>query len=255
MEMIREYQRSSASFLSMSGTATANNTPATTSLKIPGVAENNQNQDDEEAASMVLLRPQYVGTAKSDFCEMVKEEERDALLGSSQNMTAAVREATIAKALHLRLNSLEYVHYLQAQHDQHRNVFTPAELTAVGEEGTRLIGLFTVELSNTIDGSGESEGVLACDIELPRPEDVTDRLEESHATTTHLDHHHQDGGVGAATSTSPSEAVSYTHLRAHETPEHLVCRLLLEKKNKNLNMIRIYLKQRSDQERKSYTLY
>src|SRR5678816_3363382 len=27
-----------------------------------------------------------------------------------------------------------------------------------------------------------------------------------------------------------AEAVSYTHLRAHETPEHLVCRLLLEKK-------------------------
>src|SRR5678816_3936828 len=25
--------------------------------------------------------------------------------------------------------------------------------------------------------------------------------------------------------------VSYTHLRAHETPEHLVCRLLLEKNN------------------------
>eukprot|EP00658_Telonema_sp_P-2_P062399 TRINITY_DN51069_c0_g1_i1.p1 TRINITY_DN51069_c0_g1~~TRINITY_DN51069_c0_g1_i1.p1 ORF type:complete len:205 (+),score=48.48 TRINITY_DN51069_c0_g1_i1:234-848(+) len=30
------------------------------------------------------------------------------------------------------------------------------------------------------------------------------------------------------------EAVSYTHLRAHETPEHLVCRLLLEKKKKKL---------------------
>eukprot|EP00658_Telonema_sp_P-2_P006138 TRINITY_DN12333_c0_g1_i3.p3 TRINITY_DN12333_c0_g1~~TRINITY_DN12333_c0_g1_i3.p3 ORF type:complete len:106 (+),score=35.35 TRINITY_DN12333_c0_g1_i3:385-702(+) len=29
--------------------------------------------------------------------------------------------------------------------------------------------------------------------------------------------------------------VSYTHLRAHETPEHLVCRLLLEKKKKNIN--------------------
>src|SRR5678815_2061577 len=31
---------------------------------------------------------------------------------------------------------------------------------------------------------------------------------------------------------TPSIAVpvSYTHLRAHETPEHLVCRLLLEKK-------------------------
>src|SRR5678815_2838416 len=25
------------------------------------------------------------------------------------------------------------------------------------------------------------------------------------------------------------DPVSYTHLRAHETPEHLVCRLLLEK--------------------------
>src|SRR5678815_5924472 len=28
------------------------------------------------------------------------------------------------------------------------------------------------------------------------------------------------------------KSVSYTHLRAHETPEHLVCRLLLEKKKK-----------------------
>ena len=30
--------------------------------------------------------------------------------------------------------------------------------------------------------------------------------------------------------TQGSGTVSYTHLRAHETPEHLVCRLLLEKK-------------------------
>eukprot|EP00658_Telonema_sp_P-2_P024695 TRINITY_DN19930_c0_g1_i1.p1 TRINITY_DN19930_c0_g1~~TRINITY_DN19930_c0_g1_i1.p1 ORF type:complete len:389 (+),score=74.64 TRINITY_DN19930_c0_g1_i1:111-1277(+) len=32
--------------------------------------------------------------------------------------------------------------------------------------------------------------------------------------------------------TDSPTAVSYTHLRAHETPEHLVCRLLLEKKKK-----------------------
>eukprot|EP00658_Telonema_sp_P-2_P029887 TRINITY_DN22665_c0_g1_i1.p1 TRINITY_DN22665_c0_g1~~TRINITY_DN22665_c0_g1_i1.p1 ORF type:complete len:113 (+),score=33.52 TRINITY_DN22665_c0_g1_i1:127-465(+) len=32
-------------------------------------------------------------------------------------------------------------------------------------------------------------------------------------------------------------AVSYTHLRAHETPEHLVCRLLLEKKKKSIKRI------------------
>ena len=31
----------------------------------------------------------------------------------------------------------------------------------------------------------------------------------------------------------PRAAVSYTHLRAHETPEHIVCRLLLEKQNIN----------------------
>ena len=30
-------------------------------------------------------------------------------------------------------------------------------------------------------------------------------------------------------------AVSYTHLRAHETPEHLVCRLLLEKKKETID--------------------
>ena len=32
---------------------------------------------------------------------------------------------------------------------------------------------------------------------------------------------------------APGGAVSYTHLRAHETKANLVCRLLLEKKKKN----------------------
>src|SRR5678816_4300141 len=32
-------------------------------------------------------------------------------------------------------------------------------------------------------------------------------------------------------------SISYTHLRAHETPEHLVCRLLLEKKNNNTKYV------------------
>ena len=32
----------------------------------------------------------------------------------------------------------------------------------------------------------------------------------------------------------PSESVSYTHLRAHETGRNLVCRLLLEKKKKKI---------------------
>eukprot|EP00658_Telonema_sp_P-2_P012949 TRINITY_DN14924_c0_g1_i3.p1 TRINITY_DN14924_c0_g1~~TRINITY_DN14924_c0_g1_i3.p1 ORF type:complete len:415 (+),score=133.19 TRINITY_DN14924_c0_g1_i3:142-1386(+) len=42
--------------------------------------------------------------------------------------------------------------------------------------------------------------------------------------------------VGSALSAEDAyKAVSYTHLRAHETPEHLVCRLLLEKKKKKKN--------------------
>src|SRR5678815_3402744 len=43
-----------------------------------------------------------------------------------------------------------------------------------------------------------------------------------------------DAGLRVYAATMPAlavlVAVSYTHLRAHETPEHLVCRLLLEKK-------------------------
>src|SRR5678815_5053293 len=51
--------------------------------------------------------------------------------------------------------------------------------------------------------------------------------------TAHIDRHHLVAfGIGAfgerRDAASRTEAVSYTHLRAHETPEHLVCRLLLE---------------------------
>eukprot|EP00658_Telonema_sp_P-2_P067370 TRINITY_DN5627_c0_g1_i1.p1 TRINITY_DN5627_c0_g1~~TRINITY_DN5627_c0_g1_i1.p1 ORF type:complete len:328 (+),score=77.63 TRINITY_DN5627_c0_g1_i1:188-1171(+) len=45
-----------------------------------------------------------------------------------------------------------------------------------------------------------------------------------------------DGALNCTTANTADAdmraAVSYTHLRAHETPEHLVCRLLLEKKKK-----------------------
>src|SRR5678815_5009980 len=39
-----------------------------------------------------------------------------------------------------------------------------------------------------------------------------------------------DEGVATMKIGGKRTPVSYTHLRAHETPEHLVCRLLLEKK-------------------------
>src|SRR5660397_266087 len=42
--------------------------------------------------------------------------------------------------------------------------------------------------------------------------------------------HCQRNGICTGTSRVSSQAVSYTHLRAHETKANLVCRLLLEKK-------------------------
>src|SRR5674536_354736 len=53
--------------------------------------------------------------------------------------------------------------------------------------------------------------------EQPNP---WDRLQPQDATSRHR-------GAKPCRRYGP---VSYTHLRAHETPEHLVCRLLLEKK-------------------------
>src|SRR5678815_6049786 len=49
------------------------------------------------------------------------------------------------------------------------------------------------------------------------------------ATDLHLDPW-MTVAPAAFTSSLAFIPVSYTHLRAHETPEHLVCRLLLEKK-------------------------
>ena len=50
-------------------------------------------------------------------------------------------------------------------------------------------------------------------------------------------------GVRADEEGSRSKAVSYTHLRAHETVLDLVCRLLLEKKkNTSSSKIIVYIK-------------
>eukprot|EP00658_Telonema_sp_P-2_P005618 TRINITY_DN12109_c0_g1_i3.p1 TRINITY_DN12109_c0_g1~~TRINITY_DN12109_c0_g1_i3.p1 ORF type:complete len:230 (-),score=88.35 TRINITY_DN12109_c0_g1_i3:35-724(-) len=46
--------------------------------------------------------------------------------------------------------------------------------------------------------------------------------------------------------------VSYTHLRAHETPEHLVCRLLLEKKKKTNNKKNYQIKKINQNEYKHH---
>ena len=58
--------------------------------------------------------------------------------------------------------------------------------------------------------------------------DIYEQLGLGQATTSHHLNILRTNGVLI----SKRHAVSYTHLRAHETPEHLVCRLLLEKKKK-----------------------
>eukprot|EP00658_Telonema_sp_P-2_P050768 TRINITY_DN387_c0_g1_i4.p1 TRINITY_DN387_c0_g1~~TRINITY_DN387_c0_g1_i4.p1 ORF type:complete len:125 (+),score=37.62 TRINITY_DN387_c0_g1_i4:89-463(+) len=47
--------------------------------------------------------------------------------------------------------------------------------------------------------------------------------------------------------------VSYTHLRAHETPEHLVCRLLLEKKKKKTKKLQKYEENGMKQDHSTHT--
>src|SRR5678815_2936444 len=73
----------------------------------------------------------------------------------------------------------------------------------------------------------------------PHPDDAG-RLESDPAScrALHYDavYNGNELGSGSIRITDPAlqglifRPVSYTHLRAHETPEHLVCRLLLEKK-------------------------
>eukprot|EP00658_Telonema_sp_P-2_P009945 TRINITY_DN13715_c0_g2_i1.p1 TRINITY_DN13715_c0_g2~~TRINITY_DN13715_c0_g2_i1.p1 ORF type:complete len:288 (+),score=61.06 TRINITY_DN13715_c0_g2_i1:217-1080(+) len=57
--------------------------------------------------------------------------------------------------------------------------------------------------------------------------------EDSADTMTSPNIHSPHSPVTLPRKRSTVSPVSYTHLRAHETPEHLVCRLLLEKKKKN----------------------
>src|SRR5674536_27292 len=73
--------------------------------------------------------------------------------------------------------------------------------------------------------SGESVCEVRRRVDLQQPVVLRDALPAGRRSRLELAATGADGQVG-------DEAVSYTHLRAHETPEHLVCRLLLEKKKK-----------------------
>eukprot|EP00658_Telonema_sp_P-2_P078184 TRINITY_DN7263_c0_g1_i1.p1 TRINITY_DN7263_c0_g1~~TRINITY_DN7263_c0_g1_i1.p1 ORF type:complete len:115 (-),score=14.03 TRINITY_DN7263_c0_g1_i1:18-362(-) len=65
------------------------------------------------------------------------------------------------------------------------------------------------------------------------PQKYTTHYQKTHTHTTTITHPPtplSDNILPPLTLPHSCVPVSYTHLRAHETPEHLVCRLLLEKK-------------------------
>ena len=83
-----------------------------------------------------------------------------------------------------------------------------------------------------------------------RPDNFDDVKGQDHIVTT-LTNQIKHNRIGHAylfcgtRGTGKTTAVSYTHLRAHETGRNLVCRLLLEKKKKRLcqdTILEIYSK-------------
>eukprot|EP00658_Telonema_sp_P-2_P040175 TRINITY_DN2873_c0_g1_i10.p1 TRINITY_DN2873_c0_g1~~TRINITY_DN2873_c0_g1_i10.p1 ORF type:complete len:169 (+),score=21.85 TRINITY_DN2873_c0_g1_i10:221-727(+) len=86
-----------------------------------------------------------------------------------------------------------------------------------------LILLSPTRLANTLEAC-----CFSSDTRVPR----SATLEWTHLLRVNLLLIDPQGSAGTHPRTSRFKSVSYTHLRAHETPEHLVCRLLLEKKKK-----------------------
>ena len=59
---------------------------------------------------------------------------------------------------------------------------------------------------------------------------LNEQLMEQGIDPVAFDHDCREGVCGSCSMFINGEAVSYTHLRAHESGRNLVCRLLLEKK-------------------------
>src|SRR5678816_731911 len=77
-----------------------------------------------------------------------------------------------------------------------------------------------------------SPAIMRSSVDLPQPEGPTNTQNSpsSTATSTPCRTSVEPKNLRTPAKVTAATPVSYTHLRAHETPEHLVCRLLLEKK-------------------------
>eukprot|EP00658_Telonema_sp_P-2_P071083 TRINITY_DN60401_c0_g2_i1.p1 TRINITY_DN60401_c0_g2~~TRINITY_DN60401_c0_g2_i1.p1 ORF type:complete len:648 (+),score=252.42 TRINITY_DN60401_c0_g2_i1:151-2094(+) len=86
------------------------------------------------------------------------------------------------------------------------------------------------ELAHGLESARTENHSLQTDLEYVKTHSMVDWVDR----TVHQEVTHSADRIGrTAAQAIDNVTVSYTHLRAHETPEHLVCRLLLEKKKKN----------------------
>ena len=86
------------------------------------------------------------------------------------------------------------------------------------------------------DTATEEDGKKGTDSETGVEVSATGQNAADVAEAVPIEEDQPETDMDAATANEPveqTEAVSYTHLRAHETDSYLVCRLLLEKKKKN----------------------
>eukprot|EP00658_Telonema_sp_P-2_P041234 TRINITY_DN29487_c0_g2_i1.p1 TRINITY_DN29487_c0_g2~~TRINITY_DN29487_c0_g2_i1.p1 ORF type:complete len:318 (+),score=90.43 TRINITY_DN29487_c0_g2_i1:117-1070(+) len=117
----------------------------------------------------------------------------------------------------------------------------------VGSPGSAELAVLLNNLGGLLMHSGSLQRALGCFTEAveirSQNRDMQGReMEEALANLAGCKLQIRDGTAGDGTmleqalkiESQARLAVSYTHLRAHETPEHLVCRLLLEKKKKKI---------------------
>src|SRR5678816_3510194 len=111
----------------------------------------------------------------------------------------------------------------------------PSSAHALGREMKRAIERSREQVASLIGAAETSEIVFtSCGSESDNwaiRGALATQPDKKHLVTTQVEHE-AVRNLCQQLETQGYEAVSYTHLRAHETPEHLVCRLLLEKKKK-----------------------
>ena len=160
---------------------------------------------------------------------------------------------------HKQMDAGEARHHLAAYLFRGEDVFKPLVALSGGERGRLALAILTLEGSNFLVLDEPTNH-----LDIPAREALQEVLDAFTGTILVVSHDRfligqlatqiwelrdgkmevfkgtyreymlrQSATVATSTRAAPATAVSYTHLRAHETVLDLVCRLLLEKKKKN----------------------